>query len=230
MNSQNRRYIFTDLAHLRKIKLKKLERVCDKVYVFVNSKEQSIPFSLIWQARRFGKNLKWVPVKDPINDNMTLHIAYKIGQLDKEVDQDIEFAILSNDKCYDSLVSLINKNGRSCIRVKRKKTRTESKSVTSSKMPPLDTNGSDAKERIYEPDSSVVDRVTDKGMIDKTASETVKRLIRTGSRPTRIKGLKSFIELNNQELSLHNNADRVIRRLKETNEIQIRNQEVFYNF
>jgi hypothetical protein len=36
--------------------------------------------------------------------------------------------------------------------------------------------------------------------------------------------------LHSQELSLHGNVDRIIQKMKETNDIEIRKGEVTYNF
>jgi PIN domain len=72
----------------------------------------------------------------------------------------------------------------------------------------------------------------DKGdnIVNETAKETIRRLIRSGNRPAEISTLKNYILLHNQELVVHGNIDNIIKRMEENNEIKISEGRVSYNF
>jgi hypothetical protein len=72
--------------------------------------------------------------------------------------------------------------------------------------------------------------VSDPTIIEETAKETVRRLIRSGNRPAELGLLKNYILLHNQELSLHGNLEKIIKKLEETNEIRLNSEQVVYNF
>lgn len=224
---QSRRYIFVDYENLKKIKFKKLEKVCDKVFVFIDSSEANIPFSLVRQMQRMGSAVKWVTVDHLNQSGANYHITFLMGKLHEKVNYDIEFAVLSNDVNFDHLINFINSEGRSCVRVKRKETKTEedyevkemsSESIESS-------INSD-----FQPQPFGVEREMDETLIEQTAQETINRLVRSGNRPAEIATLKNYILLHNQELSLHGNLEKIIRRMEEKQEIAIQGQEVVYNF
>ncbi len=67
-------------------------------------------------------------------------------------------------------------------------------------------------------------------VIEKTAEETIQRLIRSGNRPAEVNTLKNYILLHNQELSLYGNVDRIIQKLEEDKEIEIMKEDVIYHF
>jgi hypothetical protein len=71
---------------------------------------------------------------------------------------------------------------------------------------------------------------SDRTIVDETASETVRRLIRSGNRPSDLTMLKSYIMLHNQEMSIHGNVDKVIEKLKENASINVDGGQVVYNF
>jgi len=54
-SDQYSRIIFISIIDLQKIKFDKLEQVCDKVYVFVDKEEKSIPFYLVKQLQHLGE-------------------------------------------------------------------------------------------------------------------------------------------------------------------------------
>lgn len=119
MQNPSRRYVFVEFEELKNIKFKKLERVCSKIYVLIDTKEQNVPLSLVKETQRLGKNLKWIAIQNYNLDKTSTYIAFIMGKLHEKVDKSIEFALLSNDASLDTLVSYINVEGRSCIRVKR---------------------------------------------------------------------------------------------------------------
>jgi hypothetical protein len=225
---QGRRYVFIDFENLLQVKFKKLEKVATRIFVFVDAKEDSVPLQLARQMQPFGKNLRWIVVSNSPNGKLNYHIAFIMGKLHQKLDMDVEFAVVSHETDFDPLISFINQTGRSCLRVKRKK---EDSTV-------FHDESADLHE-YHESDNSPLSPFSGDGdmgvlvedeIIARTAEETVKRLIRSGNRPQDVATLKNYILLHSQELSLHGNVDRIIQKMKETNDIEIRKGEVTYNF
>jgi hypothetical protein len=256
MNTQNRRFIFIDFENLRKIKFKKLEKVATKIFIFINADVEKIPAFLVYQIQKLGKDVKWITVENPNNNRMNYHMAFLMGKLHQKLHSDVEFAVLSNDKDFDPLVGFINAQNRNCIRVKRKKTAEERKTrrdktplfterkpeginirqdvpITNGLVNGLATNGSYetavVTEKVTAP--SAIEIEYDRMVIEKTAQETMDRLIRSGNRPAEVDTLKHYILLNNQELSIHGNIEQVIEQLESTNSIEIEEEgHVIYHF
>ena len=235
MDKFTRRYIFIDFENLKRVKLKKLQKVCDKVFILVNADEEQIPFTLVQQIQKFGKGAKWVPVPQDGDYSLNYHLAFIMGKVHQKVSLDIEFAILSNDESYDPLVNFINSEGRSCLRVKRKRTPDEKlddfdQAIGKSEPPFIyqsDVPGSaDETER----SRVVTDTFVDPELIQETANDTRERLKRSGNRPSELGMLRSYILLHNQELSKNGNVDRIINRMEETEDIRIEEGAVIYNF
>jgi hypothetical protein len=220
---QSRRYIFVDFESLKKIKFKKLEKVCDKVFIFIDAKEDSLPLSLVRQMQRMGKSVKWVVIDGLNKTGPNYHVTFLMGKLHEKVNYDIEFAVLSNDLDFDPLINFINEQGRSCVRVKRKENKPD-EFVMSTERVESSINSD------FQPKPSAIEREVDESLINETAQETINRLIRSGNRPAEISTLKNYILLHNQELSLSGNLDKIIRRMEVQNEIEIKGQEVVYNF
>jgi PIN domain len=221
---QSRRYIFVDFESLKKVKFKKLEKVCDKVFIFVDSKENSLPLELVRQMQRMGRSVKWVVVENLAKSGANYHITFLMGKLHEKVHYDIEFAVLSNDLEFDPLINFINEEGRSCVRVKRKDQKSDDFSITPAERVESSINTD------FQPKPSAIEHNIDEGIIDQTAQETINRLIRSGNRPAEVSTLKNYILLHNQELSLSGNLDKIIRKMENQNEIEIQGQEVVYNF
>lgn len=256
MNTQNRRFIFIDFENLRKVKFKKLEKVATKIFIFINADVDNIPAFLVYQVQKLGKDVKWITVENPNNNRMNYHMAFLMGKLHQKLHSDVEFAVLSNDKDFDPLVGFINSQNRSCIRVKRKKTEEERKPrrsnapvyterkpeginiredvpITNGLRNSLTTNGNYetavAVEKVTIP--SAIEQEYDRMVVEKTAQETMERLIRSGNRPAEVDTLKHYILLNNQELSIHGNIDQVIEQMELTNNIEVgEDGDVVYHF
>ncbi|MEM1319108.1 MAG: PIN domain-containing protein [Bacteroidota bacterium] len=230
MNAHGRRYIFIDYENLKQVKFKKLEKVCDRVFILINAEEQFIPFSLVQQMQRLGRGIKWIPIYGPNATDFNYHISFLMGKLHQKVSKDIEFAILSNDSEFDSLINFINAEGRSCLRVKRKRSRKE-KQIPEQLISETENGAvitaevSDFSHRQF-----LSDAVIDESLVHETAKETIERLMRSGNRPAEINMLKSYILLHNQELTEHGNVDKIIQHLQEAEEIEINEGEVIYNF
>lgn len=226
--TQHRRFVFIDFNNLKMVKFKKLEKVSTKLFVFINAKETSVPFPIVEQAQKMGKNLRWIAINCPIEESLDFHLSFLMGKLHQKVERDIEFAILSNDSNLDPLINFINTSGRSCLRIKRKKVK------------PLEERGD---VETIEPIAMIADNLADNGIntiqlnekidsriIEKTAEETIDRLIRSGNRPAQIDMLKNYILLHNEELSVHGSIDRIIQKLEDEKEIEVMQEEVIYHF
>ena len=285
MKKSTRRYLFLDFEDLKDIKFRKIEKVCDRIFVFIRKEEKQIPVGLVQKMQRFGRNAKWVVIDGlDIMQNMNYHISFLMGKLHERIDTEIEFAVLSNDENFDPLINYINtKGGRSCLRVKGKK-REKIVAKPASSTPhrrPAPSNytlidemkseeelkafSAPIRPREVEPailvsagyddenlksEEPIVRSVTnqftlldnsvngdsetagfgDGQIVNRTAEETVSRLVRSGNRPALISTLKNYILLHNQELTVHGNIDAIISRMEEKKEIEVKDEEVIYHF
>jgi hypothetical protein len=233
MNTQTRRYLFIDYENLLQVKFKKLEKVASKIFIFVESSQETVPLALVRQAQRSGKNLRWIVVNNSGGGKLNYHIAFIMGKLHQKLEDDVEFAVVSNDAEFDPLISFINTTGRSCIRVKRKQDESsvyEESSLNYSKPPEFVDEFSMSSFSNHDDDDDGMPVMVEDELITRTAEETVKRLIRSGNRPAEISTLKNYILLHSQEVSLHGNVDRIVQKLKDTKDIEIQKGEVIYNF
>lgn len=246
MATHIRRYVFLDYETLKQIKFKKLEKVCDKVFVFVGADIEQIPFNLVKDIQKMGSNMKWIEVSGASMHDLNYHICFLMGKLHEKISNDVEFAILSNDNAFDPLVNFINSTGRSCIRVRQQGMEKETPQYETTiqneiqaepeqkKLEPQVEETVELISRLYGERSSEAssssEGTSDSNLIDETAKETVRRLIRSGNRPIDLNLLKNYILLHNQELSVHGNVEKIIKRLEETNEIRLNREQVIYNF
>jgi hypothetical protein len=255
MNIQIRRYVFVDFESMKKIKFRKLEKVCDKVFVFISGSTELIPFALVKEMQRMGGGVKWIEVDSPQQGDIHYHMCFLMGKLHEKISGDVEFAILSDDQAFDPLVNFISSTGRSCIRVKQQSQPVSPESVkedTSRQAPnqdmPKNMNGKAAVPASEVMDMNLYDENTQvpplqqtptapkssekvsAGKIDDTARDTVQRLIRSGNRPAEVVMLKNYILLHNQDNGIHSSVEKVIKRLEETAEIDVRGGEVIYHF
>ena len=239
MTTQIRRYLFLDFDTLRQIRFKKLEKVCDKVFVFIGSDMETIPFSLVKDMQRMGANVKWIEVGGASPHDLNYHICFLMGKLHEKISAEVEFAILSNDLAFDPLVNFINSTGRSCLRVRQQgmeQVPPQYEEPSISKIEVKTAKPLDLGSRLYGERSSEAaaansgEGISDPVIVEETAKETVRRLIRSGNRPADLSLLTNYILLHNQELSLHGNLEKIIKRLEETNEIRLNNEQVIYNF
>ena len=244
MTSHLRRYVFLDFETLRQLRFKKLEKVCDKIFVFIGSDLESIPFTLVKDMQRMGANVKWIEVGGASQNDLNYHICFLMGKLHEKISGDVEFAILSNDIAFDPLVNFINSTGRSCARVRQQSVDSTSDTIEKYVEPPPTTKTDSKNDKSSDVDSRFFSEshldtlvshnnnptINDPSIIDETAKETVRRLIRSGNRPAELSLLKNYILLHNQELSLHGNLEKIIKKLEETNEIRLNSDQVVYNF
>lgn len=241
-----RRFIFIDYDNLRKVKFKKIEKVCDKVFILIDNRVEQVPLELVRQTQKLGKAVKWIPVELPEGEtNLEYHLAFYLGKMHEKTPLDIEFALLTNEESYDGLIAFINAEGRSCLRVQRKK---------ETELIPAETEVSDngqegiedeapvrTRERVAEAvvskassgpasEPAAADDFSER-LIEETARKTIDRLIRSGNRPAEISMLKNYILLHNQELTRNGaNLDRIIQRMVASQSIRIEGGDVKYNF
>ncbi len=230
MNTFHRRYIFVDFDNLQKIKFKKLEKVCDRVFILINQDEFSVPFYLVQQMQKMGKGVKWIPVSAGLENDMNQHMCFLLGKMHSKVDISVEFAIVSNQPGLDTVISTINADGRSCLRVKRKPTQQELKVEDEFRTSPVPGNLEDFSHSDVNDSPISLDPLMKDEIIRRTAEQTVDRLIRSGNRPSEVELLRDYIQLNHQEYSSSGDVDEIIRHLESEDEIQIEGGEVIYNF
>mgnify|MGYP000598128613 CR=1 FL=1 len=247
------RYVFISYEDLKEIKFKKLEKVCDKIYILINEGIENLPFKLVQKTQKLGKNAKWIQISER-EEALSLSMAFLMGQMHEKISKDIEFAILSNDKQYDSIVEYLNTVGRDCIRVKNKKKKLAD--FTNPTIPndkqDIDTDDDDLEIEVeLNSDNETTEpkgTSTNTNSLGNTAldilangndaaqgvklaaNETIKRLIRSGNRPSELSLLKSYIILHNQSEAIEESIEDIIEHLANTNEIEIREDEVIYNF
>lgn len=224
----NRRYIFIDFENLQKVKFKKLERVCTKIFIFIDAEEKNIPFTLIRHIQKLGKSVKWVGVEKPMQNGLNYQICYLMATLNQKISPKIEFAILSNDRSFDSFVNAINKSGRNCLRVKSRKSGVEP--ISSNKKESITVEGEKGKMPDNYTNSFLNEPSIDSQLLNETANDTIQRLIRSGKRPGEVEMLRNYILLHNQEFTKHGNVDTVINQLQRNKNIAIQGGAVTYNF
>lgn len=252
-NHNKIRYVFISYEDLKDIKFKKLEKVCDRIYILINEGIENLPFKLVTRLQKLGKNAKWIQISEK-EDALGLSMAFLLGQMHEKLGKDIEFAILSNDKQYDSIIHYLNNIGRECIRVKNKKKNIADFSNGESVSPvepiadyeedTIELNIQENLEKNETPEikpnytlgNTALDILSNTNGneaaqgVKLAANETIKRLIRSGNRPSELSLLKSYISLHNQSESIDENIEEIIDHLASTNEIEIREDEVIYNF
>lgn len=222
MNDHSHRYVFIEFEDLKKIKFRKLEQVSDRVFIFIDSDEKNIPFSLVRQMQKLGDSAKWIPLDKP-GKSLSLHVSFFMGMLHGKVDLDIEFAVLSNDKVLDAVIQFINDEGRSCIRVQRDRPKENPNAQSIAEGSGLSI-ANQPSSPFEEPASNAIIS------LEETAKDTIRRLIRSGNRPAEIESLKSYILLHHKDSDNQEHIDKIIKKLEETEEIQIQNELVSYNF
>ena len=256
MNNEDlSRIIFIGFEDLKKIKFDKLEQVCDKVFVFVNKEEKAIPFVLVQQLQKLGESVQWVPVAGSNEKNSCHFLSFHLGVAHEQMDEEVEFALISEDPEFDGIIMHLNELGRNAVRVTGNQERSEHTSdfnninwskkeegqeeeifeedeviVAMEEEMPIHNNGKTNGERAVEkPKPSAVSPQSQQ-LSERIARETIKRLVMSGNRPAAIDALKSYILLQYNNVDVNRNIDLIIRKLEKTKEIEVKNKEVLYNF
>lgn len=243
MNSNIRRYVFLDFETLKHIKFKKLEKVCDKIFVFVNSTTENIPFTLVREMQKMGNAIKWVEVSTTSPNDLNYHICFLMGKLHERISIDVEFAILSNDTRFDPIVEFVNSAGRNCLRIRQSTTEASVPDASGGQPLRVEVQKPEAEPKMSIEDlsKSLLEDLSleltngtaasdNHGLIEETARETIERLMRSGNRPHSVDMLRSYILLHNQEMSKHGNVEKIIKTLESKDNILIKNGDIEYHF
>jgi PIN domain len=268
MSFQTRRYVFLDYNYLKQVDLKKLYQVSDRVFVFVPNGIVNISFEFAKNLQKFGKSLKWVDVNVSSKEDFTLYISFYLGKIHERIAKDIEFAFLSDDNYLDTVIGMINNDGRTFLRIQDNSNNEKPEIEEYIQTKPNNNflvededddeddedeendvldNGFDFQEleRLSKNDDvltktdtpvmnsngkSSTQELNGGSVIEDTAKETIRRLIRSGNRPAEITTLKNYILLHNQELTVHGNIDNIIKKMEDNNEIVVEKGKVSYNF
>lgn len=237
MNTSVKRYVFTDFENIQKIQFKKLERVCDKIFILINSSDQSIPLSLVKKLQKLGKAVKWIPVENNQNLTLNYHICYLIGKMHVKISRSIEFAILSDDDSFDPMMDYINSNHRKCRRVRTgapKKTITSSSPTIPVKITSYTYDEEELGERAKGEEGIenkfVYFDVQKESMLAYQGTKDRLKLVAT--RPYNLTSLKDYIHINNQEMVERGKLDveKIIEMMETNNEIEVKGGLVAYHF
>jgi len=227
MNTSTQRYIFTDFDNIQRVRFRKLERVCDKIFILINSSDDMIPFSLVKNLQKLGKAVKWIPVENNKNLTLNYHICYLIGKMHVKINSKIEFAILSDDDSFDPMINYINSNNRKCRRVK---TDYPKKVVTKKVVASPISNPSNIGESSGTDNEPELVPFNDPQVV--AYRDTKDRLKLIKSRPYNVSSLRDYIHINNQELVERRkiNVEEIIELMEINEEIEIRGGLVAYHF
>ncbi|MFT4664295.1 MAG: hypothetical protein ACI8YQ_001684 [Polaribacter sp.] len=219
-----KRYTFIDYENLKKIKLRSLEKLSERLYILVNSEHQSIPLKLVRKIQRLKSDVRWIIANTGSADHVNFHIAFLMGKLHSKVDKKIAFVVISNDNNIDAMINCVTDAGRLCTRVKRTGTKGASNHAKDQvKMEDMSAK-SDEKQFPFED----VDRV--ESLKDKTIAETIRRLMNSSKPPVNIAELKHYIERSNQEIARYLNISEIIEEMIRRKEIRVVNHQIIYNF
>ena len=250
-NEDYSRIIFIGFDDLKKIKFDKLEQVCDKVFVFVNREEKAIPFVLVQQLQKLGESVQWIPVTGSNENNSCHFLSFHLGVAHEQMEEDVEFALISEDSGFDGIIMHLNELGRNAVRVTRNKEKSEhtsdldninwSRKAEEKDIVEKTATKISAKTAVHEVGKTNGERLVDKPkpsavspqsqqLSERIAKETIKRLVMSGNRPAAIDALKSYILLQYNNVDVNRNIDLIIRKLEKTKEIEVKDKEVLYNF
>ena len=115
-----RRFVFVHYDDLLTIRFRKLEKVTDKLYVFLPDSVEQVPMWLVREMQAMGRDLEWVGLDDSSREEARTLMSFRIGSLHEKVDLGVEFAVLSDDDHLDALIEHVNASGRACVRVKQR--------------------------------------------------------------------------------------------------------------
>jgi len=206
MNTSKLRYIFTDYKNIRSVKFKKLEKICQKLFILIDASEEYIPLSLVRNIQRFGKAAKWIPIQDN-EHSLEYHIIYLMGKMHSKIDKEIEFAILSENEELNSVIKYISADNRKCLRI-RIKTGNSTLVKTNVKPNPtpvtpdhIPTNQNNKISDNLQPRQYGDIILSERDLLIKASHATIERLQLLGAekRPFNRDALYDYIQFNNQQ-------------------------------
>ena len=207
-----------------------MERVCDKIFILINTSDKFIPFSLVRKLQKLGKAVKWIPVENNKNLTLNYHICYLIGKMHYKISRFTEFAILSDEDSFDSIITYISKNKRRCRRVK---TGAPNKKIRRKVTPKRDVRPKYEGERAL-----IVEKEEEWVPIEEQQDslvayrDTKDRLKLVATRPYNLTSLRDYIHINNQELVERGklSVEEIIEMMEFNNEIEVKGGLVAYHF
>lgn len=244
MSSQKLRYVFTDYKNIGSIKLKKLEKLCSKLFILIDASEKYIPLSLVRNVQRFGKTAKWIPIQES-DETLDFHIIYMMGKMHDKIDKEIEFAILSENEELNGIIRYINHGGRRCMRIriiegktaafnpKPKVTKAKPEPIPKPEAKDLNNQAPIPKNfKNYTARPSVTLSSSEEDLLINAAHNTIERLqlLPKDNRAYNRDALLNYIQISNQQLTENNDkAQKIINYLTSKGYIKFVGDIVEYN-
>lgn len=245
MKKKTRRYLFASYESIDQEGFDQFHLICDRMFVFVSEQQQSIPLSTVIKLQKLGKGLRWIKASSADLKTNNYLLSFMLGKLHERLPSDIEFAVLSDSEDFDDLIDLINRKGRNCLRILSYGALESDVEYTESTEVHSTTNGTPHKvaapiSYMETPEKSYIEKFpkentssqlveTEDKSIRAKAVKITNWLMKSGNRPAEIGLLKQYISLNNPDLE-PGNAEKIITFMAMSNDIQIEDKSVIYNF
>lgn len=238
MNIRPRRYIFSSLEALVEGRIKKLAAICEKLFLFIDEEEPTVPVKIVQKLQRFGKKIRWVPVEIDLQSDFQVFFSFFVGKTHERTAPDVEFVILGDHHQYDSLVRYLNACGRSCLRL-------EPSRAYDLLGPGYGKPGGLELEQVIpgerekelpqagEPSEAGMPPLREKAdpLSGKIAQTVIERMIQSGNRPAELPILREYIQLCHQETLSKGSLDGIIQHMQDRKEIEVTGgQDVVYHF
>jgi hypothetical protein len=108
--------LLIDFENVQEINLEQIERIDCKVYIFIGSSQNKLPFDLVRSAQRLGTRVEWIKIDGTGSNALDFHIAFFLGtQVSKNPNS--QYLILSKDKGFDPLVRYVARQKVICRRI-----------------------------------------------------------------------------------------------------------------
>lgn len=240
----NQRLLFIRYSDYEKQNLKKLTKVSDRIYVFLDPEQTQIPLDSVVRAQELCSVVTWIDLYTDTNEELIQYMSFYLGQEHVKQSLSTEFAIYNHNEEMDVVISHLNEQGRKCIRIKADAPEIDQTPdlLINLSSPSVESRSDDP---IYQDDEEVESDEILSGRIlsttlkrEKTiikssakslARKTLNRLIESGNRPAQVSTLKSYILLNNQEENITDRIDDILSQLNSFDEIDIIEDHVIYN-
>jgi PIN domain len=221
-----KRYTFIDYENLKRINLKPLDKMSERLYIIIHSENRSIPVKLVRKTQKLKCNVRWISANTVGIEQLSIALAFQVGKVHGKTPKNIPFVIISNDAGIDLLIACVADDGRLCTRVTRSVTGTDGQANTSKDQVtfPEISAQSNVKEFPFEDDNRT------ESLKEKTIKETIRRLGNSDKPPVNIDELKRYIARSNQENANYLNISEIIEEMINRKVISIDNHKVSYNF
>ena len=250
-----RRFVFVHYDDLAGVQFKQLEKVTDRLFVFVPAGVTSVPMWLVRQTQDMGRDLEWLDLGEATYDEAQLAIGFHAGQLHAQTDPGVEFVLLSGAEEAEALVDFMQASGRPAVRARRR-ARQEGGGPFGKTADPPPEAVSEPEEEAEDLDlevatgtagengrhggggphdgSAVAAPVAVPTSVvaerDTRAEAVVRDLIRAGQRPPSLAKLRSYLVLYGSGVGGERDAEEVIGAMAEKGEIAVSGERVVYRF